>query len=40
MFRDGDGEVAPGVTVHKVGGHSRGLQCVRVMTATGPVVLA
>ncbi len=30
----------PGVTVHKIGGHSRGLQCVRVATATGPVVLA
>ena len=39
-FHDGDAEVAPGVTVHKIGGHSRGLQCVRVMTATGPVVLA
>ena len=39
-FHDGDAEVAPGVTVHKVGGHSRGLQCVRVATATGPVVLA
>jgi glyoxylase-like metal-dependent hydrolase (beta-lactamase superfamily II) len=39
-FYDGDGEVAPGVTVHKIGGHSRGLQCVRVMTAGGPVVLA
>ncbi|HJU30518.1 MAG TPA: N-acyl homoserine lactonase family protein [Hyphomicrobiaceae bacterium] len=40
MFHDGDGEVAPGITVHKIGGHSRGLQCVRVMTAGGPVVLA
>lgn len=39
-FHDGDAEIAPGVTVHKVGGHSRGLQCVRVVTATGPVVLA
>ncbi len=39
-FHDGDGEVAPGVTVHKTGGHSKGLQCVRVMTANGPVVLA
>jgi glyoxylase-like metal-dependent hydrolase (beta-lactamase superfamily II) len=39
-FHDGDGEVAPGITVHRIGGHSRGLQCVRVMTATGPVVLA
>jgi glyoxylase-like metal-dependent hydrolase (beta-lactamase superfamily II) len=40
VFHDGDAEVAPGVTVHKIGGHSRGLQCVRVATASGPVVLA
>jgi glyoxylase-like metal-dependent hydrolase (beta-lactamase superfamily II) len=40
IFQDGDAEVAPGVTVHKIGGHSRGLQAVRVMTASGPVVLA
>jgi glyoxylase-like metal-dependent hydrolase (beta-lactamase superfamily II) len=39
-FADGEAEVAPGVTVHKIGGHSRGLQAVRVMTVTGPVVLA
>ena len=36
IFHDGDGEVAPGITVHKIGGHSRGLQCVRVMTAAAP----
>jgi glyoxylase-like metal-dependent hydrolase (beta-lactamase superfamily II) len=40
VFHDGDAEIAPGVTAHKLGGHSRGLQCVRVMTETGPVVLA
>lgn len=39
-FHDGDAEVAPGVSVHKVGGHSRGLQTVRVETADGPLVLA
>jgi glyoxylase-like metal-dependent hydrolase (beta-lactamase superfamily II) len=39
-FYSGDGEVAPGVTVHRVGGHSDGLQVVRVDTARGPVVLA
>ena len=39
-FHDGDGEVAPGVTLHRVGGHSDGLQVVRVETARGPVVLA
>jgi glyoxylase-like metal-dependent hydrolase (beta-lactamase superfamily II) len=40
VFHEGDAEIAPGITVHKIGGHSRGLQCVRVATATGPVVLA
>jgi glyoxylase-like metal-dependent hydrolase (beta-lactamase superfamily II) len=40
IFHDGDTEIAPGLSLHKVGGHSRGLQCVRVATATGPVVLA
>lgn len=39
-FYSGDGEVAPGVTLHRVGGHSDGLQVVRVETARGPVVLA
>ena len=39
-FHAGDGEVAPGVTLHRVGGHSDGLQVVRVETARGPVVLA
>ena len=40
VFHDGDGEVASGVSVHRVGGHSDGLQVVRVQTARGPVVLA
>ena len=40
VFHDGTEQIAPGITVHKIGGHSRGLQCVRVMTAGGPVVLA
>ena len=39
-FHSGDGEIAPGVTVHRVGGHSDGLQVVRVETARGPVVIA
>jgi glyoxylase-like metal-dependent hydrolase (beta-lactamase superfamily II) len=39
-FHDGDSEIAPGITVHKVGGHSKGLQCVRVKTRRGHVVLA
>lgn len=40
VFHEGDGEIATGITVHKLGGHSRGLQCVRVATTKGPVVLA
>ncbi len=39
-FHDGVSELAPGITLHHVGGHARGLQCVRVMTARGPVLLA
>ena len=39
-FADGDAAIAPGVTVHMLGGHSKGIQCVRVETARGPVVLA
>jgi glyoxylase-like metal-dependent hydrolase (beta-lactamase superfamily II) len=39
-FHSGDGEVAPGVTVHRVGGHSDGLQVVKVATGRGSVVLA
>src|ERR1700751_1130487 len=40
MFYDGDAELAPGLTVHAVGGHSAGLQFVRVRTRRGLVVLA
>ena len=39
-FHDGEGMIAPGVTVHLVGGHTGGLQIVRVNTARGAVVLA
>lgn len=39
-FHDGEGEVAPGVTLHHVGGHTMGLQVVRVATRRGRVVLA
>jgi len=39
-FYEGDGEVAEGVTVHCIGGHSRGLQAVRVRTQAGWLVLA
>jgi glyoxylase-like metal-dependent hydrolase (beta-lactamase superfamily II) len=40
VFHDGDGAVAPGISVHHIGGHTRGLQVVRVNTARGAVVLA
>ncbi len=39
-FHDGDAELAPGISVHLIGGHTAGLQCVRVHTARGWVVLA
>ena len=39
-FHAGTAELAPGVTVHLVGGHSGGLQIMRVPTARGWVVLA
>ena len=40
VFHDGDETLAPGVTLHRLGGHTMGLQVVRVETAAGPVVLA
>ena len=39
-FHDGESTVAPGVSVHLVPGHSAGLQCVRVHTRKGWLVLA
>ncbi len=39
-FHDGSDEIAPGITVHHIGGHAKGLQCVRVNTRRGHVVLA
>ena len=39
-FHDGEAQIAPGITVHHIGGHSKGLQSVRVQTERGPVVLA
>lgn len=37
---NGDIEIAPGITVHLVGGHTPGMQVVRVETNNGPLVLA
>jgi glyoxylase-like metal-dependent hydrolase (beta-lactamase superfamily II) len=39
-FVDGDAQIAPGIALVHVGGHSRGLQSVIVSTARGRMVLA
>jgi glyoxylase-like metal-dependent hydrolase (beta-lactamase superfamily II) len=39
-FHQGDTEIFPGVSLHLVGGHTMGLQVVRVHTRRGAVVLA
>jgi glyoxylase-like metal-dependent hydrolase (beta-lactamase superfamily II) len=39
-FHDGAAELAPGLSLHHIGGHTMGLQSVRVMTRRGWVVLA
>lgn len=40
QFHDGDAQILPGLTVHRVGGHTHGLQVVRIWTHLGWVVLA
>jgi len=39
-FHDGAAELAPGISVHWIGGHTAGVQCVRVLTKRGWLVLA
>jgi glyoxylase-like metal-dependent hydrolase (beta-lactamase superfamily II) len=39
-FNDGAAELAPNLSVHYVGGHSKGLQVVRILTRRGWMVLA
>ena len=39
-FHDGDAALAPGLSIHHVGGHTKGLQVVRVSTGIGWLVLA
>ncbi|MGH8815930.1 MAG: N-acyl homoserine lactonase family protein [Achromobacter pestifer] len=39
-FHDGDSRLLPGIELLKIGGHTKGLQAVRVHTARGWVVLA
>ncbi|MEJ2760032.1 MAG: N-acyl homoserine lactonase family protein [Gammaproteobacteria bacterium] len=40
VFHDGDVELAPGLSLHLVGGHTMGLQTVRLWTRVGWLVLA
>jgi hypothetical protein len=40
VYRNGPGEVVPGISVVPTGGHSVGLQSVKVTTRRGIVVLA
>ena len=39
-FYAGSAELAPGLSLHRIGGHTNGVQCVRVHTRRGWVVLA
>jgi glyoxylase-like metal-dependent hydrolase (beta-lactamase superfamily II) len=39
-FHDGDEEIAPGISLHFIGGHTAGLQVIRVHTRRGWMVLA
>jgi glyoxylase-like metal-dependent hydrolase (beta-lactamase superfamily II) len=39
-FHDGDDELAPGLSIHHLGGHTPGMQVVRVNTRRGRVVVA
>lgn len=40
VFHDGDDELFPGISLHLIGGHTAGLQAVRVWTRKGWLVLA
>lgn len=40
QFHRGEATLAPGISVHRTGGHTHGLQCVRVFTRRGWIVLA
>jgi len=39
-FYDGDAELAPNISLHHIGGHTKGLQVVRLWTRKGWLVLA
>ena len=40
VFHDEDADIAPGITLHRLPGHTDGLQAVRVPTRRGAVLLA
>ncbi|MHB8666519.1 MAG: N-acyl homoserine lactonase family protein [Burkholderiales bacterium] len=40
VFHDGDAVLAPGLSLHRIGGHTLGMQSVRVHTRIGWIVLA
>jgi glyoxylase-like metal-dependent hydrolase (beta-lactamase superfamily II) len=40
VFHDGESEIVPGLTLYHVGGHTAGLQILRVWTKRGWMVLA
>ena len=40
VFVDGDKEIVPGISVHKVGGHTAGMQIITVQTHDGRAVVA
>ena len=39
-FHDGESQLAPGLSLYHIGGHTKGLQVVRVWTRVGWIVLA
>ena len=39
-FHNGSEEIGPGISVHRIGGHTAGVQCVRICTQRGWMVLA
>ncbi|HEX9433296.1 MAG TPA: N-acyl homoserine lactonase family protein [Burkholderiales bacterium] len=39
-FHDGDSELAPGISLHLIGGHTMGLQVMRIATRRGALLLA
>jgi len=40
VFHDGEADIVPGLSLHRIGGHSAGLQVLRVWTRRGWVVVA